>query len=988
MPHGRRERWRRLLVAVGMVLVVIGPSSAGAAGPRWVMPPTFSGPPPYVFQSENFVIWYTDQPVYYTDPGDLSAWVNHAAADAMVAAAAGVWNVPTSRIVVQQGGTLDEQVSGGNVYAGPDGLVFPADVQSSNYAAKQIAVIYDRDGSVTDLLLGGGASDPSECLQNAVTESVDSITAAGKIQHAVLILNGRCTGVAPEQQLQMQYQLERAFGRILGLGWSQLNDNVFTGTPQPTLAEAQNWPIMHPIDVVCGPYTYQCLPQPFTLRPDDVASITTLYPVTSSSAPAGKQPYGATGSEMEGKLYFPTGQGMAGMNILLRRNKLPEQLVDAYDAVSVVSGALMQEPRGNPITPNASGQTGSETSPYYDVSGYFRFFYIPVAAGHTTQDVLLRTEAINPLYTGQYAVGPYTASTVAPSGNSVTWRRNGLTLSWGYPYFNAPYQLPVPNAASTCATSGDGTETTPSHPASGGWWNGLICAAGHTAWTGLTVQANRSLTVEVTALDEQGLATVSKARPVLGVWGAADAIGSLPGVAAAPTAFNSVDMGMTTLTTQSTLPNTFRIAIAEERGDGRPDYSYQARVLYADTIAPAVSSYGTTVTITGMGFRPGNTVTINGVTAKVSSWTATTIVATVPFLSSVALGTTATVDVAVTDLSTNGTTVMTGAFQYVYTAPVYTLSLVSGPSGNLPVGLVGPVPFAVKALDVDGVTPLAGVPIDFSAVSGGVSWGACGAASCTVLTDATGLASTTVTPTAVGAVTLQAAGVGQVQQVSFQAVPLVRSVTVSPLVEYLAAGATVSWMVVAELQQQGTAPAAGTAVNWASASASAAMTLSSAQTGTDAQGATQVTATAGPLVGGVQATGSACAWGTVCATFTVLGVDPSQFVVVLMSGAGQSVASTGTLGVLTVQITDQAGDPVVGAAVQIHQTVEQWTPPCPPLGRCPVAPVYEASVTSAVSDAGGMVTVTPLQISGAEVTNVVVTSGPLGFVSLTLEKQP
>jgi len=194
----------------------------------------------------------------------------------------------------------------------------------------------------------------------------------------------------------------------------------------------------------------------------------------------------------------------------------------------------------------------------------------------------------------------------------------------------------------------------------------------------------------------------------------------------------------------------------------------------------------------------------------------------------------------------------------------------------------------------------------------------------------------------------------------------------------------VSWTVVAGVLQQGAAPTAGTVVSWSSA----AMTLSSSVTGTDASGNAQVTATAGPLVGGAQVSGSACAWGTVCGGFAALGVDPSQFVVVLVSGAGQFVPSTGTLGVLTLEITDQAGDPVVGAAVQIHQTVEQWTPPCPVQGRCPLAPVYEASVTSAVSDAGGMVTVTPLQIAGAEVTNVVVTSGTQGFVSLTLEKQP
>jgi len=236
----------RTFFTVVSCLVALAPPLR-AAGPRWV-----TGPP-YFTTSGNPVTWYTSRPLYFTDPGNLSASVNHAAADALVAAAANVWNVPTASLVLSQGGNLDEHVSGANTFLGPSGIVFPDDLQSSNYDAKQIAVIYDSDGSVTDLLLGNGASDPTSCLQNGVTESVDSIVPAGAIQHAVLILNGRCTGLAPEKQMQLQYQLMRAFGRVLGLGWSQTNDNVFTGSPQPTYNQAMHWPVMHPIDMLCGP---------------------------------------------------------------------------------------------------------------------------------------------------------------------------------------------------------------------------------------------------------------------------------------------------------------------------------------------------------------------------------------------------------------------------------------------------------------------------------------------------------------------------------------------------------------------------------------------------------------------------------------------------------------------------------------------------------------------------------------------------------------
>ncbi len=59
-----------------------------------------------------------------------------------------------------------------------------------------------------------------------------------------------------------------------------------------------------------------------------------------------------------------------------------------------------------------------------------------------------------------------------------------------------------------------------------------------------------------------------------------------------------------------------RFVIADARGDGRPDFAYQARVLYADTIQPADTSLsGGQITISGMGFRAGNQVLVNGVPA-------------------------------------------------------------------------------------------------------------------------------------------------------------------------------------------------------------------------------------------------------------------------------------------------------------------------------------------------------------------------------------
>ena len=975
----RLTRLDLIRTALVLFLAALSASGAQAANPRWV-----TGAP-YFWTGGMNVTWYTDAPAYFTDPGDLSPYVNHAAADALVAAAAQVWNVPTSRLTLAQGGVLAEQVSGSNVYIGSNGLVFPNDVQSTNYSAIQIAVIYDRDGSVTDLLLGGGASDPSGCLQHGVTESVDSIVPSGYIQHAILILNGRCTGPTPEMQLQMQYQLERAFGRVLGVGWSQLNDNVFMGTPQPTYEQAQHWPIMHPIDIICGPYTYQCLPDPFTLRDDDVGAISELYTVDSNSVPPGKQATYAQAGTLQGNLRFPNQEGMGGVNVVLIRNNLPWQVVDGYQVASAVSGHAGEQFHGSPVAPKPAGIAGSfgEIFPYYDVAGYYKIPYFPIPANDIALDIFVHTEPVNPLYTGEYAINSYPISTVAPSGDIVSFRFNYVTPGW-----NLYWEPPMHNMANGLASVG-GTESAPATIPASGWWTDTLCGPNqnwsfdHTAWFSLPVRAQRSFAIEMTAVDEGGAATGNKLRPILGLWRASDATGTRPAVAS-PVAFNGVARGMTFLDAQTTSAGAFRIALASETGDGRPDYRYQARVLYADTVAPASAGAGAHITITGMGFRTGNTVKVNGVTASVLSWSNTSIVASVPFLSDVPVGTTATADVAVTDLSTLATTTMTGALQYVYTAPTYILQLVSSPSANQVVSLAASPSFVVKVLNSDGITPLASSSVIFSATAGGVSWTACGAPVCTVLTDSTGLASTGVTPQTAGAITLQAAAQGQTLQASFVAVPLSRTASVTPATRFLAAGATASWTATASFQQQG-APAQ-TSVVWTSAGPG--ITLSAADTATSSNGTASATVHAGPLAAGAQATGSTCAWTNICANFTATGVDSKQFAVVVTGGGTQNLSGTATFAPITLQVVDGSGNPVGGAGVTVFQTVRQWTPPCPVHGRCPISPTHQSAQTAVLSDINGNLSITPMDQGGPDVTDIVITAGTQGYASLTVQRSP
>lgn len=653
MRGPRGTGFRALATLIVLLMGAVAP--AFASGPRWV-----TGPPYFTVASQP-VAWYTSQPPYFTDPGDLSSVVDHAAADAIVAAAAGVWNIPTANITLAQGGQLAEHVSSANVYPGSNGLVFPADLSAANYATIPIAVIYDTDGSVTDLMLGQGASDPLECRQNGVTESVDSISTMGKVQHALLILNGRCTGPDAEQQLQLQYQLMRAFGRVLGLAWSQTNDNVFTQTPQPTTEEFQKWPIMHPIDLVCGPYTYQCQPNPFTLRSDDVASLGSLYFIGKGTAPAGKVDTLNNADSITGQMEFGNGQGMQGMNVLVRRADPVIPYVESAPVLSTVTGTRYRWNNGNPVT-GASANTvaasmGSLNSPF---EGEFRLVGIPMLPHATSQDAYMSSEPINPLYTGPYGLGPYTSAPVTPSGPAFPWRDNRVV-----PYQSDFYIWNVPGAASGCAASDLGSTESPTPAASTGWWTNVLCGYGATSWTLLNVQANRNLSVEVTALDEQGLATENKLQPLIGAWNQADSGGVLPTVAQAASPFNSIAAGLTQMNFDTASAGPLRIAITDQRGDGRPDYSFRARILYADSISPAaVAPGGGLATITGLGFRGGLTVTVGGAPASVVAATANTILVIAPPFATLGTGAPLSADVTVSDPMSGGSTTIYGAMTY------------------------------------------------------------------------------------------------------------------------------------------------------------------------------------------------------------------------------------------------------------------------------------------------------------------------------------
>ena len=109
----------------------------------------------------------------------------------------------------------------------------------------------------------------------------------------------------------LKYRLVRVLGQIYGLGWSQLNVNAITGTPQPTADDLAGLPVMHAQDLPsCAPIS-TCYPLADQPKMDDRAALARLYPVTDDNLPEcpGKQVFAESTGRIHGSVYFTDASG-------------------------------------------------------------------------------------------------------------------------------------------------------------------------------------------------------------------------------------------------------------------------------------------------------------------------------------------------------------------------------------------------------------------------------------------------------------------------------------------------------------------------------------------------------------------------------------------------------------------------------------------------------------------------------------------------------
>ena len=288
---------------------------------------------------------------------------------------------------------------------------------------------------------------------------------------------------------------------------------------------------------------------------------------------------------------------------------------------SSISGFLFSGNAGNIATgyTDATGQNfnrfGSDDPA---LEGFFDFAGLQIPNGATSAQYQITFEAVDPLWSRN--VGPYRSTAqVKPSGSLqpiiVTVKlgsslqqdilMQGSAVQKPQWYGTTSYAAPVPVP---------GSET----------WAGTLSGYGTTDFFQFPAQANRTLSVIVNALDESRTPSEGKALPVVGLWDIADP-GLTPAPANASSAFNTSYFAETRLDAQVFQSTTLRLGISDYRGDGRPDYPYNARVIYGDNVLPARASVAgsTPLTIAGLGLQSDTLAQTAGVTIPVLASSAT-----------------------------------------------------------------------------------------------------------------------------------------------------------------------------------------------------------------------------------------------------------------------------------------------------------------------------------------------------------------------------
>lgn len=937
--------------------------------------------------------WAQGRITYYTDQGNLSPVLPNASANSVVAAAFSQWSsVPTAGLSVTAGLSLAEDVSGANVTRNSDGTIsLPPDIQPTAIGTP-VGVVYDYDGTVTSALLGAGAGDPSQCFYNAVFGGNDNYGSLATYQHALVVLNGQCAQQS-SKVIEIQYRLTRVIGNVLGVGWSQLNLNVQTGSPPPSADDYAGFPVMHSLDLSnCVPITL-CYPNPYQLSMDDVAAISRLYPVTAQNQSAfpGKQIFSASTARIRGSVWFTDTHGMRsqpmqGVNVIARWIDPATGQPSQRYAASSVSGFLFSGNQGNPITgtDDAIGKPLAEWgSDNEALQGFFDLAGLQVPNGGSAQ-YQLSVEALDPQWSA--GVGPYLPGPVSPSGS---FQPVNITVSSGS---DVQQDILMNDTAQPRPQPSSWWGSPASLPSNGDWISSLGNDGVH--YFSLPVKANRTLSISSTALDEWSRPTLLKAQPVIGMWAAADPEGT-PSPAFTPSPFNSFVLATTRLDAQILQGSNFLVAISDVRGDDRPDFRYHGRVLYADTLSPArVGVNGSAITVRGTGFSRGLTASMAGRTLAQLGVTPTQMMLSVPAQSD------GTQTITIQDRTSGASTTMTDALIYGGAASDSIVLMYAGNS-QVPVGTQAANPVTIRVLAADGVTAIAGATVGWTTTNN-LQLSACsGGTSCSVTTDQSGCAATWLTPAAVGASTITATLAPGVYVPAKSVTATLNATQSSSALGaltpnlWISYGATVTLPLTIRAVSNGS-PRTGAQINYAVMTGPGSVSAASALTNSNGYASVNLSVT--QITTEIKISACVAPSNAPCAIFYAEPVPLPEQKLQSVSGAGQVSAGQAFQPVI-VRVTDSAAPPhsVIAAPVIFQSTV--WRPggTSPGAGDGetnsihPAVPVIlQVTQSSTLTDVNGFANIVPSRSSFSPPVqvDVSVAAGTAALLDIPLQVLP
>jgi hypothetical protein len=363
----------------------------------------------------------------------------------------------------------------------------------------------------------------------------------------------------------------------------------------------------------------------------------------------------------------------------------------------------------------------------------------------------------------------------------------------------------------------------------------------------------------------------------------------------------------------------FLIGISDFRGDGRPDYRYHAYVLYGDSVSPSRGSVnGGAITVMGTGFYTGLTEALGSAATTPLAISAGQMILSAPPHAD------GTQNITLSDSVSGGSSVMTNAFTYGAAASDLIVLLSGSLNPSTPVGTQASNPMSVRVLQADGVTPVNGATIGWSA-NNGLQLSACGgASSCSVISDQNGDAASWLTPASVGVATITATlapgAYSSSPSVSATLNATESSSDIGVLTPYLfiAQGATVSVPLTVRVLSNG-APQNNATVNFAVGSGAGTLSAPSAATGSSGYATVNLTVT--QLAASVQVSACVGPGNLPCQTFYATSVPLAQQALQPVSGGGQ--ISTGQpFQPVVVRVTDFSSppNPVIAAGVTFLTT--------------------------------------------------------------------